>query len=167
MPQSPEPTKSANTNVPAASFFGRFEDLQHEMNRVFDRFFHHDPFKSWGLPTRLKGFDLSPTVDVTERPESYDISVELPGVDEKDVKVTVENGVLSIAGEKKEEKIEDKKTSYVCERNYGSFERRFSLPDDADEARITAKFAKGVLGVSIGRSAKAKTNAKQIEVKAA
>ncbi len=151
--------------APATTSAG-FEDFQKEMNKMFDRFFHRDPFIHFGMPSRLKGFDLSPTVDVAERTDSYEITVELPGMSEKDVSVTVDDALLTISGEKKAEKVEDVRNVHISERHYGSFQRQFSLPDDADGDKITAEFKNGVLKISLGRSKKAKANARQINVKA-
>jgi HSP20 family protein len=154
---------------PAGSItpWGAFEGLPGDIGKMMEQFFHRDPFQRFGLPSRLKGFDWSPTVDVAERPDSYEITAELPGAEEKDVTVTVEDGVLTIAGEKKAERREDTKTMHFSERNYGSFQRSFGLPDDADDEKVSANFAKGVLKVSVPRSKKAKPSARQVAIKAA
>ena len=143
------------------------DDFQKEMNRMFDRFFHRDPFSHLGLPSRLKGFDLSPMVDVHEHANNYTVTAELPGIADKDVSVTLADNVLTIAGEKKAEKEDEVKNVHVSERHFGSFQRQFSLPEDADPASITADFKNGVLTVCIGRTKKPKENARQIPVKAA
>lgn len=105
-------------------------------------------------------------MDVTEKPDCYDISVELPGISEKDVKVSLENDVLSISGEKKAEKVEDVKNIHISERHYGSFQRQFSLPDDADAGKVSAEFKNGVLKVTLGRSKKAKESARPAQKRA-
>lgn len=163
-------TQDANKPaLPGRSAFGLsiagLDDFQKEMNKMFDRFFHRDPFLHVGLPSRLKGFDLSPTVDVREHANNYAVTVELPGVSEKDVSVTVADNMLTISGEKKAEKIEDAKNVHISERHYGSFQRQFSLPDDADPAATSAEFKNGVLSVVIGRTKKPKENARQIAIK--
>jgi HSP20 family protein len=94
-------------------------------------------------------------------------SAELPGMDEKDIEVKVSNGTLTIKGEKKEEKEERDKDFYLSERRYGSFARSFEVPAGVDPAHIEARFAKGVLTVTLPKSPEAKQNEKKIEVKAA
>lgn len=139
----------------------------------FDRFFGHWvrnwpftwPEMSAGAPRALRAFEHMPSVEVKENGKAYTVIVELPGLDEKDVKVTIEDDLLSIAGEKKVEHTDDK--THFSERSYGSFTRSFSLPADADRNAITAKFAKGVLTLEIPKTAEAPVQGKQIEVKAA
>lgn len=157
------PTGTPPASRGSPSVWGRFDDFQHEMNRMVDRFFRHD-FRHFGLPTRLKGFDLSPTVDVRERDGAYEITAEVPGISEKDVNVSVEGRILTISGEKKHETVKDEKGVHISERQYGSFQRIFTLPDDADADQINAACARGVLTVTIPRSKKPVGNAKQIRV---
>src|SRR5207253_10392973 len=104
-----------------------------------------------------------PLADITEDDKEYIIKAELPDVKKDDVKVTVENGVLTIAGERKFEKEETKKTYHRVERAYGSFVRSFALPDLAEGDRIKAEFKNGMLMVHVPKSEKAK--ARQVEVK--
>ena len=138
----------------------------------FDRFFNRmmrgwpvgwPEFASSAEPRALRAFEHVPNVEVKENGKSYTVSVELPGLDEKDVKASVENDVLTIAGEKKIERT-DEKTHY-SERSYGSFTRSFSLPTDADRNAVSAKFTKGVLTVEIGKTAGAPAQGKEIEIK--
>lgn len=107
--------------------------------------------------------DWEPLADITEDDKEYVIKAELPDVKKEDVKVTVENGVLTIAGERKFEKEETKKKYHRVERAYGSFVRSFALPDLAEGDRIKAEFKNGMLMVHVPKSEKART--KQIEVK--
>ena len=93
------------------------------------------------------------------------LPAELPGLDEKDVKVQIEDDVLAVSGEKKVERTDDK--THYSERSYGSFTRSFSLPVDADPSAIIARFTKGVLTLEIGKSAQPPAKVKQIDVKAA
>ena len=97
-----------------------------------------------------------PTVDVSETDKAYEITAELPGMDEKNVEVKVANGVLTIKGEKQDEKEEKKKDYHMRERSYGSFERSFQVPDGVDADKIEANFKKGVLTVILPKSAEAK-----------
>lgn len=137
------------------------------MNQLFERFLSRDPFGALNLPAHFKGFDLTPRVDVSESEAAYDITVELPGIAEKDVTVTVDDGVLTISGEKRGEKDETKKNVHISERSYGTFQRAFRLPADADDQKIAATCDKGVLKVSIPRTKQPKNaGARQIEIKA-
>jgi HSP20 family protein len=106
-----------------------------------------------------------PLVDITEDGKEYLIKAELPEVKKDDVKVTVENGVLTICGERKFEKEEKDKRYHRIERSYGSFTRSFSVPDDADDAKVAAEFKDGVLTVRLAKSEKARP--KSVEVKVA
>ena len=104
-----------------------------------------------------------PVVDIAEDDKEYLITAELPEVKKDDVKVTVENGVLTITGERKFEKEENNKKWHRVERSYGSFARTFALPDNGDAAKVNAEFKDGMLKVRIAKSEAARP--KQIEVK--
>ena len=106
--------------------------------------------------------EWAPLVDIAEDDKEYLLKVELPEVQKDDVKVTVENGTLTISGERKSEKEDKNKKYHRVERTYGRFERGFSLPDDAQSDRIKADFRDGVLRVHLPKSEKARP--KQIEV---
>jgi len=106
-----------------------------------------------------------PLVDITENDKEYLIKVELPEVKKDDVKVTVENGVLTISGERKFEREDKDKKYHRIERSYGSFTRSFSVPDDAEDSKVSAEFKDGVLTVHLAKSEKARP--KSIEVKVA
>ena len=111
----------------------------------------------------LKLPDWSPLVDITEDDHEYLFKADLPEMKKEDVKVTVENGILSISGERKVEKEEKKKKYHRIERTYGSFERTFMVPEDAEIAKMAAEFKDGVLKVHLPKSPTAKP--KTIEVK--
>ena len=109
---------------------------------------------------------IAPVIDVTERPGGYEITAELPGLDEKDIQVRLSNGNLTISGEKREAK-EDKDANYhLSERRYGSFQRNFRLPDGVNPDKIEASFKNGVLTVSVPKSEDASKETK-IDIKAA
>jgi HSP20 family protein len=116
-----------------------------------------------GQPRALRAFDHAPKVEVQENGKTYTITVELPGLDQKDVKVLVEDDMLTVSGEKHVER-SDEKTHY-SERSYGGFTRAFTLPSDADRNGISANFAKGVLTLQIPKSANGHERAKEIEIK--
>jgi len=152
-----------------------FEDLRREIDRLFEDFdggFFRSPFRRsafdvmpfWG---REAAWPAAPAVDFTDTGKAYEITAELPGIDEKNVDVNVANGVLTIKGEKQDEKEEKKKDYYLRERNFGSFERAFQLPDGVDGDKIEANFKKGVLTVSLPKKPEAQQAAKKIDVKAA
>ena len=103
--------------------------------------------------------------DISEDENEYVIKAELPELKKEEVKVTVENGVLTISGERKFEKEENKKKYHRVERAYGRFVRSFALPEDADASKVKAEFKDGMLTVHLPKSEKAKP--KQIEVKIA
>ena len=107
-----------------------------------------------------------PAVDVSETDKAYEISAELAGMDEKNIDLKIANGVLTIRGEKQDEKEEKKKDYYMRERSYGSFERTFEVPEGVDTDKIEATFKKGVLTVTLPKNAEAQKPAKKIEVKA-
>jgi HSP20 family protein len=109
--------------------------------------------------------EWAPLVDIAEDDKEYLIKVELPEVQKDDVKVTVENGTLTIAGERKAEKEEKGRKFHRVERYFGRFERNFTIPDDAAGENVKAEFKDGVLRVHLAKSEKARP--KQIEVKVA
>ena len=142
-----------------------FGDFDRFLGRMMRNWPFTWPETSSSEPRSLRAFDHIPSVEVKENGKTYTVNVELPGLDEKDVKVTVADDMLSISGEKKVEHTDDK--THFSERSYGSFTRSFTLPADADHNAITAKFAKGVLTLEIPKTAEAPAQGKRIEVKAA
>ncbi|MGD9507525.1 MAG: Hsp20/alpha crystallin family protein [Geminicoccaceae bacterium] len=148
--------------------------LREEMDRLFDDFFGGSslmPFRRrvdtdpW---RRFQGmFEATfPTADVVEDGKSYRISAELPGMSEKDIEISLAGDVLTIKGEKKEEHEEKGKSRYVSERRYGSFQRSFALPEDADAEAIEASCRNGVLTVTLPKRPEAQAKMRRIEVKA-
>jgi len=135
--------------------------LHDEMDRVFDDFLRGFPAlgEAWG--------GGAPSLDVSETDAAIEVSAELPGVDEKDVDVTLANGVLSIKGEKKAEKEEKGKSFHRVERSYGSFARSVTLPADVDADKVKAEFSKGVLKVTLPKKADGGGNTRKIAIKAA
>lgn len=148
------------------------QQLHHEMDRMFNNFFRgfSPPFVGFGnmpslrIPGMAEGL-LKPTLDISATDKEYSITIEVPGVDEKEVKVEVAGSNLTISGEKKQEKEEKDKNFYRVERSYGSFQRVLCLPDDADQDKIKAIFKKGVLTLTIPRKALPESKVKKIEIK--
>ena len=149
-----------------------WQTMRSEFDRLFDR------FPGFGWPAMRRMFDFAPAaettfsfnvpaVDVTEDDKAYKIAAELPGLAEKDVDVSVSGDVLTLKGEKRQEREEKDKNWHVSERAYGSFQRSFSLPTGIDRDKIACEFAKGVLTVTLPKSAEAQKQQKKIEVKAA
>jgi|SRR6516164_1025343 len=145
-----------------------FESLHREIDRLFDDFGmgFRWPF---GRPLFTAGptWAKMPAVDVLENEKGYEITADLPGMDEKNIEVKVTDGVLTMKGERREEMEEKKKDYYLQERSYGSFQRSFELPDSVDADKIEANFKKGVLTVKLPKKVEAQKPAKKIEVKAA
>jgi HSP20 family protein len=139
-------------------------ELQRQMNQVFESF--------WGKADRpFAGFDWpfgesTPRSDVVETADGIEVTIELPGMEQKDVEVSLSGDTLTVKGEKKIEKQEEKKGYYVSERSYGSVYRTIPLPAGIESDKADASFRNGVLTVKIPHSAEAKAKVKRIEVKA-
>ncbi len=136
------------------------EELQNRLSGLFGR---APVRRKNGEQESITVAEWAPLVDITEDDKEYLIKAELPEVKKEDVKVAVENGVLTISGERKSEKEEKNRKYHRIERAYGSFERSFSVPDDADADKVNAEFKDGVLKVHLPKSERAKP--KQIEVR--
>jgi HSP20 family protein len=140
-----------------------------EIDRMFDNFFRGFGFPSMGLDREHSLFAqnewLKPTLDIAAGEKEYTISVELPGVDEKDVQLELMEDTLVIKGEKKHEKEEKEKNYYRMERSYGSFQRVLSLPEDADREGIGAAYRSGILKITVPRKGGPKKESRQISIK--
>ncbi len=136
--------------------------LTERMNRLFD--------EMWGRPLRRTGEEEAmigawmPAVDVLETKDGLQITAELPGIDPKDVDVTIENGVLTIRGERNFEKAAEGETYHRVERVYGTFERSFTLPSSLNAEKIEARFKNGVLTLTIPKREEAKPKPIKIQV---
>ena len=157
-----ELAKSSGTTVSRPrDIFGAMRD---EMDKMFERFEHG--FPRW--PSLLRhgtGGLMVPELDVRENTTSITVEAELPGVEEKDISVTLANGVLTIKGEKKQAKEEKSESVYVSERSYGAFERSLRLPETIDETKVDAKFDKGVLKITAAKKPEAVKAERKIEIK--
>jgi len=140
-----------------------FSAMRDEMDCMFERAEYGWP----RLPALFKRDSemVVPELDVRENANAITIEAELPGVDEKDVSVTFANGMLTIKGEKRQEKEEKGENYYVAERSFGSFERSLRLPDTVDDSKVEAKFDKGVLKVTAAKKAEAVKAERKIEIK--
>jgi HSP20 family protein len=168
------PVKKEGGTAAAPRPWAPFESLRREIDRLFEDF-----NSGWRSPFGRSFFDMQPfssretmwpavpAVDVAETDKGYEITAELPGIDEKNVEVKLADGVLTIKGDKAEEREENKKDYYLSERSYGAFQRSFQVPAGADADKIEASVNKGVLTVKLPKSAEAQQAEKKIPVKAA
>ena len=167
------PVKKDNTSaVVNRGSWNALESLRREIDQAFGN------FGLGSLPLALtqpmfqteffrdRPWNMAPAVDMTEKDKEFEITAELPGLDEKDVEVKLSNGNLTIKGEKKEEKEEREKDYYLSERRYGSFVRSLPVPDGVMADKVEASFAKGVLTIRLPKTPEAQKE-KTIPVKAA
>jgi HSP20 family protein len=150
--------------------FQSFHDEMSSLHRSIDRLFAD----AWGgdltpslLSEAWSGDRVVPRLDVHEDDKALHVTVELPGMTDKDVSVTVTDRMLTIRGEKKEEKEKKEQDIYRRERAYGSFRRSIELPGDVDSGKIEAAFKNGVLTIDLPKTKEAQARVKQIPVKAA
>lgn len=150
------PVRDVTAWHPVSDLASEIVSMQREIDRMFDRFRGGTSDDS-GVETWI------PTVDIVERDTAYHIKAELPGVDKNDVKITVQNDVLTIRGEKKKESEKKNDNYHRVERSFGVFQRSFTLPTSVQSDKIEASYDNGVLSVVLPKSEEEKP--KQIEVK--
>lgn len=150
------------SNITRWNPISEFEDMMNRYNRMFGLARTNGEREGKDLFSRS---DWAPAVDIKETPEAFMVEAELPGMSKDDVKVTVHDGVLTIQGERKsEEETKDKKLHRI-ERFYGSFMRRFTLPDNVDENSVKANFKDGLLTLSIQKAEPKEPKAIEVEIK--
>ena len=163
-PPSPSETRPSAIASP-------FLNLREDVDRLFDSFFltplsrrllDMDPFHRRGMLTG----EVTPRMDVVETEATIEVTAELPGIAEKDIDISVGEGVVTIRGEKKMERDEKKGDYHLSERSFGSFARSFRLPENVDEDAIEASFDKGILTMTLPKKEKSLPERKKIEVKA-
>ncbi|MGE5537362.1 MAG: Hsp20/alpha crystallin family protein [Gemmatimonas sp.] len=168
MPKNePEVLSAEKAGVPARGAWPLM-DLHREIDRLFDDFgrgfFDMPSFR------RAEAMvpQLSTRTNVAETDGAYEIEMELPGIEEKDIDVKIAGDVLTVSGERKEEKDEQKKEYHLVERSYGSFRRSFTLPENVAQEKIAATFKNGVLSVMLPKkeTGKSAQGEKKIEIKA-
>lgn len=143
-----------------------FATLQQEVDRLFENF-------ARGMPevaaTTWKAEGFAPRIEVAEEKDGLKVTAELPGIDEKDIECTLDEGVLTIRGEKNVERKEEDKARgyYLAERAYGSFYRAIPLPYQVDRGKVEAGFDKGVLTILLPKAAEAKSVERKIAIKSA
>ena len=144
-----------------------FLTFRNEIDRLFDRFLAGVP----SFSSLRQGFplaqDLTPAWDVKETEKELVVKADLPGIDEKDINLTIQDGVLTLRGEKKNENKDEGENYLLLERSFGSFERSIRLPDTIDEDKAEASFEKGVLTVKLPKRPELVKAQKKIEIKAA
>jgi len=148
-----------------------FQTLRSEMDRLFDNFLTGMP----PLTPSFTGFHqafpaaqgLTPAWDVKETEKEFVVTADLPGIDEKDIELTIRDGVLRLRGEKKSEKTSVGSNYHVMERSHGSFHRSIRLPASIDEDKIAARFDRGVLTITVPKRPEAVKEQKKIEIKGA
>lgn len=139
--------------------FRELEDVSNRLNRVFGR-----PLARMEPNEMFTVADWTPSADISETDTAYLIKAEIPGVNKEDVKVTIQDGMLTIQGERKMEKEEKDKKFHRIERSYGSFMRSFRVPEDADESAVKAEFKDGVLNVTLNKTEKPKPKSINVSV---
>ena len=152
-----------------------FRSLRTEVDRLFDRFAVGLRMPSWRHifqmePVGLYGSSFTfptPAVEVTENDKMFKIAAELPGLEQKDIELTVSGNTLTLKGEKRYEKDEKDKDRHMSERAYGSFQRSFTLSESVDRDKITAELTKGVLTITLPKSAAVQQPEKKIDIKTA
>ena len=164
VPVEVKKTAPAQTSAPDI-----WQSFRSEMDRLFDRF---------GFPSLRRVFDIEPAwrsassfsfsvpaIDMSEDEKAYKISAELPGIDAKDIDVSVSGDMLVLKGEKRQEQEEKDKNYHFSERAYGSFQRAFDLPASVDRDKVAADFSKGVLTITLPKTAEARKPQKKIAIK--
>jgi len=170
----PVTTEKKGTQHPlSADLWRPLEKLRQQVDHLFDDF-NRSPVPS---PFGRGLFDVEPfwrrelighgmpAVDIAEKDKSYEITAELPGMDQKDIEIKLSNGSLIIRGEKQADKEEKTKGYHLSERHYGAFERAFNLPKGIDADKIDARFSKGVLSISLPKKAEAMKADKVVPIK--
>jgi HSP20 family protein len=149
-----------------------FEALRRDVDRLFEDF----PMNPFRLPLRRPAFDIEPfwsaeswvaqpAIDLVERDNAFELTAEMPGLDEKNIEVNVANGVLTVKGHKEEDKVEKKQDFHLRERRFGSFVRSVRVPETVDADKIEAGFKNGVLKVTLPKKPEAQKPVRKIEVK--
>jgi HSP20 family protein len=174
-PETSVPVTKGESSPPSPALMQAwrpFESLRREVDRLFEDF-TVNPFR---LPLRRPAFDIepfwqpeswvaAPAIDFVERDNAFEVTAELPGLDEKNIEVKLSNGVLTIKGQKEEDKVEKKEDFHLRERRFGSFVRSIRVPETVDADKVEASFKKGVLAVTLPKRPEAQKPVKKIEVK--
>jgi HSP20 family protein len=155
--------KSETGPAPVQRYADPFSAMRAEFDRVFDNFLGRG-FGGFPALGRTEGMMIQPNIDVRETDKELVVEAELPGLEEKDVNVTLNNGILTLKGEKKSEREEKKDDYHLMERSFGSFQRSFRVGDMVDADKVSAAFANGVLKVTMPKKAEAVKAEKRIPI---
>jgi HSP20 family protein len=174
--RSARPKKSASASASREVAQSPIGDLRRDIDHAFERMLGGRPFMTsapfnelfdkWGGNRGNLGSDWFsvPSVDMSETKSGFRIKAELPGLDEKDVEVSIRDDILTIKGEKKSETERDEKGAFIKERRFGSFQRSIRLPDEVNEDKIKAKFAKGVLTINCPAKRRSKSAETKVSI---
>jgi HSP20 family protein len=166
---APVKRDESSAQYPEAGQQNPIIQLHRKMNQLFDTTFRGFGLPSFGLEMPLAHFARSglikPQVNISANDKTYEITLEIPGVDQKDVRLELTGNNMIISGQKQQEKEDKDKNYYRMERSYGSFRRVLSLPEDAAQEDVKARFKNGVLTITLARKALPKSAVKQIEIK--
>lgn len=168
----PIKTETTSETPAKAAEWQPFEVLRNQVDRLFHEFqtgFLRAPFfrplpDTESFWRRDLGFNITPAIDIVEKDKAFEVTAELPGLDAKDIDIQLANGMLTIKGEKSEEKEEKTRDRYVSERRYGSFRRTLQVPGSVDAEKIEANYRSGVLTVTLPKSSEAQKKEKTIPV---
>ncbi|MFA6716669.1 MAG: Hsp20/alpha crystallin family protein [Victivallales bacterium] len=157
------PRHQRRDNYPSTDkgYYNPFLDLQKQMNDLFGTFFD-DSSSLLAAPDKCGAF--TPKFEISETDKGIDVSAEMPGMEEKDIDISIENNILSIAGEKRFEEEKKEKNYHLTERSYGSFKRSFSLPDGIAVDKVGAKFNNGVLTMHLPKTEEAKKKVTKVKI---
>ncbi len=136
--------------------FRELERIRKEMDNIWDTFFDRKPLSGYGVSEWI------PSLDVSETKNSYIVKAELPGIDPKDVEISLSDNVLTIKGEKKQEKEEENENYHVIERSYGGFTRSFRLPGQVQNDKVKATYKNGILKITLPKTEE--TKKKEIKI---
>lgn len=154
--------RTPNTNNNNWDPFREFQELSDRLNRMFEP--RYVPAREDTREQALTVFDWAPAVNISETDKAYVVKADLPDVKKEDVKVTHDNGVLTLEGERRHEKREEGEKFHRVESSYGKFLRRFTLPEDAQAESIEATFKDGALSVVIPKAEVKQPKAREIKV---
>ena len=145
--------------------WNQLREMEEAAQNRFNRFLGGFPNRTGnGEPHSLTVADWSPEVDISQDDRGYLVKADLPEMKKDDVRVTVEDGILCVSGERKSEKEDQKRKFHRVERSFGNFRRSFTLPEDADSTKVTADFRDGVLKVHLPTTARPKSKAIEVKV---
>ena len=163
--------------IPVRSESGGLTSLHDEINRLFDRFrggrpagplpesrWGRDPFADFEWPAFTGGERGFGSADLSETDDAYELQIDLPGMEKDDIKVDLSDGILTVSGERSDEREDKRKDYYLSERSYGSVRRSFRVPDSVKSENIKAGFKDGVLTLTMPRNEEARENARRINV---